>query len=277
MVDLHCHSTYSDGTMKPERLLRYAKELGVEVLALTDHDTVKGIDDFLSHDTDVIRVPGVEISVDEKGTFHLVGLFIDHKDSALRTSLDKLITARRERNEKMFKKLSGIIGEEVREEDISDGNEGEIGRPHIAQFLLNKRVVLSRQEAFDKYLAKGRPVYVEKFKMTFEAANKMIQDAGGISILAHPLELKLNRDEYPAYLAGLKERGLDGIEVYCSSNEPADAEFFRKIADDNGLQISAGSDYHGENKAGIMPGSGKGAFEPGFEIYQNLLDYKQSR
>jgi len=278
MIDLHCHSTYSDGTKSPAELLAYAERLGVEVLALTDHDTVSGIDDFFSVESNIEKLAGTEISIElEKGTFHLVGLMLDHKERVLVETLDKLKQYRRERNVDILKSASELLGYEVQVSDVTYENVGEISRPHIARFLVSKGVVKDIPEAFEKYLAKGAPLYHPKKRLYFEEAAEMIKGAGGLSILAHPKTLKLERDEYLPFIKDLKDKGLDALEVYSSDHDKDDFAFFNDIASKLDLGISGGSDYHGENKAGVQLGTGKGEFRLEREIYENLLKLKEGK
>ncbi|MGE4317949.1 MAG: PHP domain-containing protein [Deferribacterales bacterium] len=277
MIDMHCHSVYSDGTFTPAKLLELAEKVGVEALALTDHDTVDGLDDFFSHTTKVERVAGTEISIDyDKGTFHLVGLFMDHKEKNLNDILDGLKHARRTRNEKIVKSVSALLGREVSLDDISDGNMGELGRPHIAKYLIKQKVVSNMQEAFDKYLGKGQPLYADKARLGFEKAAEMIHGAGGIAVLAHPVSLKLTDDEMLPFLKDCKDKGLDAIEVYCSEVLPERQPFFKNIADSLGLGISAGSDFHGDNKLKIGLGTGSGHLNTPYSVFEKLkeLAYK---
>lgn len=271
MIDLHCHSTYSDGTFSPKMLLEYAYKRGVEVLALTDHDTVDGLDDFFSHETSVERVAGTELSIDyDKGTFHLVGLFMDYKDKKLKETLDFLKSARRARNEKIVSSLSGLFGREITLDDISDGNEGELGRPHIAKFLLKNRKVSSIQEAFDKYLAKGMPLYADKARLGFEEAAAVIHGAGGITVLAHPVSLKIEDGQIAGFLGEYKEKGLDAVEVFCSEIPLDKQPFYKSLAEGLGLGISAGSDFHGDNKLKIALGTGPDTLNTPYEYYEKL-------
>lgn len=271
MIDLHCHSTYSDGTFKPKMLLEYAEKRGVEALALTDHDTVDGLPDFFSHETTVERVAGTELSIDyDKGTFHLVGLFLDYKEPKLNETLDFLKSARRARNEKIVKSVSKLFGREITLDDISDGNEGELGRPHIAKFLIKHKKVNTMQEAFDKYLAKGMPMYVDKARLSFEDAVKIIHGAGGIAVLAHPVSLKLSDEEMFVFLKEYKEKGLDAVEVFCSDIPLEKQPFFKEMAEKIGLGISAGSDFHGDNKLKISLGTGPETLNTPYEYYEKL-------
>lgn len=272
MVDLHCHSTFSDGTFTPSKLLSHAKLTGVDVLALTDHDTVDGLDEFFAEDSDVERVAGTEISIDyDPGTFHLVGLFLDRFEPGLNKTLDYLKEERRKRNAVILRQVSNFMGFEVQEHDIAANNEGELGRPHIAKYLIKNRKVDNMQEAFDKYLGKGKPLYADKKRLGFDHAAEVIHGAGGITVLAHPVSLKLPDEEVMEFIRGLRDRGLDAIEVFCSEVSVERQPFYLDIAEKLELGISGGSDFHGDNKLKISMGTGPGHLNNPRYIYDNLL------
>jgi predicted metal-dependent phosphoesterase TrpH len=272
MIDLHTHSVFSDGTMTPEKLIRYAETRGIEALALTDHDTVDGIPDFLSVQTDIALVPGLEISIAyDPGTFHLLGLFVDHKNEYMLKTLSRLQDARKRRNEKIIRSVSELLGRNVTEADISDENEGELGRPHIAKFLMKQGAVSSMNEAFDKYLGKGMPMYVDKERLDFHAAVDIIHEAGGAAILAHPFSLKLDGEKYyRGFIKYLKTLGLDGVEVWCTDTPADQYDTVLDIARENDLVVSGGSDFHGDNKLSVALGTGKGDLNIPFAVYEEL-------
>jgi len=271
MIDLHTHSTFSDGTMKPTKLVSHAESRGVEVLALTDHDTVDGLDEFFAAETSMELVAGVEISVAyEPGAFHLVGLFIDYKDKNLVAGLDRLKRLRRERNIKMCHILSEFMGYEVGLDDLSKFNDGELGRPHIAEFLVKNRKVRNMQEAFDLYLADGKPMCVKKERMEFAEAVELIHGAGGITVLAHPLTLRVEEKRYKPFIEYLKGLGLDAVEVFCSDTPEEKIPMFHEIARELDMGISGGSDYHGDNKLRIGIGRGPGYLETPVSVYHEL-------
>lgn len=255
MIDLHCHSVFSDGTKTPAELVKMADAKRITSLALTDHDTIAGLPDFFSAKGNTERIAGTEISIDfSPGTMHVVGLFINYKDEALRRKLGSLLTARKERNADMLKAVGELVGREVSEADISTDNKGELGRPHIAKFLIKEGVAASMEEAFDQYLGKGKPIYRERKRFNFEESAEMIHAAGGISILAHPFSMRLEKEEYLPYIKGLMDKGLDAVESYCSYHSEDDTAFFNDLAKQLGLPVSAGSDYHGDNKASVKLG-----------------------
>lgn len=264
MIDLHTHSTYSDGTFTPQELLREAARLGLSALALTDHDTIDGVAEFMEWGKHygVVTVPGVEISVDSKlpnnGHLHLLGLFIDPFSTHLQATLRYLLTQRNLRAEKIIHRLNDLNIPVTVEELLAEAGEGAIGRPHVAKILLRRGVVGSIQEAFDVYLAKGKPAYIDQEKLREEAALKLIRDAGGLSILAHPH--LMNYDTFAGArdkILELKKFGLDGFEAYYSGMPREYTEKLLALAGEEGFAVSGGSDFHGLNKDSVRMGSGK--------------------
>jgi len=256
MIDLHTHSTYSDGTFTPEKLCKLAESKGIKILALTDHDTIDGINDFLSCNSKVKKVSGVEISLEIKNaTFHMLGLFIDYKYAPLRENLDKLKTYRNERNKKILRKLSHFFQEEITQEQISNDNKGELGRPHIAKFLIKKGVVSSVGEAFEKYLSKGKIFYESKQKLDTKYAIKLILESGGIPVIAHPVTLNLDKEKFDNFVKQLADIGLKGIEAVCPLHSKEDCNFYIEIAKKYGLIVTGGSDFHGDNKDNVSLGN----------------------
>lgn len=264
MIDLHMHSTYSDGSMTPEELLQEAKRIGLSAIALTDHDTIDGVAEFteLGKQYGITTVPGVEISVDTKlpnnGHMHILGLLIDPYAKDLRDTLNYLLTQRNLRAERIIQKLRDLKVDITMEELLAEAGEGSIGRPHVARILLRKGAVSSIQEAFDVYLAKGKPAYMDKEKLGESDALKMIHDAGGLAILAHAHLMHYDTfAEAREKILELKGLGLDGFEVYYSGMPPEYTDNLLKLAEEEGFLISGGSDFHGANKEHIFMGSGK--------------------
>ncbi|MCA1926977.1 MAG: PHP domain-containing protein [Calditerrivibrio sp.] len=255
MVDLHCHSNFSDGTLNPEEILKLAEKIGLNALALTDHDTVDGIDIFMNGNSKVKRIPGVEISVDyDDGTFHMVGLFIDYNNKDLLSSLEQLKKFRKERNVIIINMLSELLGRVVDIGEIDCEAYGELGRPHIAKFMRREGIVSSIEEAFDKYLGKGKKIYVDKKRLSVEDSIRLIKSAGGLSILAHPVTLGKDDRFNLNFFRNLKDMGLDGIESFCSLHSEIFSKKYLNIAKELELLVSAGSDFHGENKDSVYLG-----------------------
>ncbi len=263
MIDLHMHSTYSDGSQTPEELFQEARSLGLTAIALTDHDTIEGVPEFvaLGKKYGITAVPGVEISVDTKlpnnGHMHILGLLIDPLHKPLRNTLNFLQEQRNIRAQKIIRKLNELNLPVTMAELMEEAGEGSIGRPHVAKILLRKGYVSSIQEAFDLYLAKGKPAYMDKVKLGETEAVKMIHDARGLAILAHPHLMNYDTFEEAAErILELKTLGLDGFEVYYSGMPREYTEKLLALAEKHNFAISGGSDYHGRNKDRVKMGSG---------------------
>ncbi len=273
-IDLHTHSKASDGTLSPTELVVRARDLGLKALGLTDHDTVEGLDEALGAGKSLgfQVVPGVEISVrvPTSGSMHLLGYFIDHQNSALLDRLLRLQQSRKDRNPQIIEKLNRLgLQITLREvEDVSGG--GQTGRPHIASVLQAKGYVSGIQDAFDRYLKKGAPAHVPKYRFEPEIAFRMIHEAGGVSSLAHPYTLAEDFGELERWIKKFKELGLGGIEVYYSEHSPGQTRFYKDLARRYGLAQTGGSDFHGANKPEIELGIGKGGLEIPYELLRDL-------
>ena len=279
MIDLQMHSTFSDGSCTPTELVNEAKKLNLTAIALTDHDTIEGVPEFLEagREMDLITVPGVEISVDTKlpnnGHMHILGLFIDPYSRKLKDTLDFLRTQRNLRAEKIINQLNKLNVSITLQELQKEAGEGSIGRPHVAKILVRKGVVSSLQEAFDIYLKKGAPAYVDKVKLGEVDAIRMIKDAGGLAILAHPH--LMNYDSFAETrqkILDLRELGLDGFEVFYSGMPKEFSQALLELAEEYDFAISGGSDYHGTNKEDIAMGTGKSDLNIPDEIYYRLRE-----
>uniref|UniRef100_A0A7C4NPU5 PHP domain-containing protein n=1 Tax=Thermodesulfobacterium geofontis TaxID=1295609 RepID=A0A7C4NPU5_9BACT len=273
MIDLHTHSTASDGTFSPEELVYLAKKEKIQALALTDHDTIDGLKPAYNtaKDLDLPFLCGVEISIkfEGPGHFHLLGYFLEPEIPKINDTLLKLKKAREERNKKMIEKLNNL-GIEITLEELKEIAQGEIGRPHIANLLVKKGIVKSFEEAFQKYLKKGALAYVPKALLLPEEGIKLILEAKGIPVLAHPITLKLNLLELKKYIKLLKNFGLMGIEVFYPEHTIDFTKFLIECAKELGLLLTGGSDFHGENKPDIKLGKGLNNLNVPFECYKNL-------
>lgn len=256
LLDLHTHSTASDGSETPAYLLQQAGARGFEVLSITDHDTVEAYDDISPADVpaDVVLVPGVEISAESPGTLHILGYGIDTGNAALRNALEELQSFRAHRNEQMIANMQKL-GFAITMEDLRAvaGNE-IVGRPHFARLMYEKGYVESFQEAFDRYLKKGAPLYMNKRRLDPERSIRLIRDAGGIAVMAHPYQTKLEGDELRDLVAWLAGKGLQGIEAFYSLHTPELTETYLGYAAEFGLMVTAGSDFHGTAKPEIRLG-----------------------
>ena len=244
-VDLHLHSTASDGRFSPAELVRKAATEGLSVIALTDHDTVGGIDAALEAAKSfpgLRLIPGIEISTDApKGEVHILGYFIDHTDTNFQAALDKMRNSRRERARQIVTRLEEM-GRPIDWERVCEiAGGGTIGRPHIAQALLEKGHIESFREAFEKYISRDGPAYVEREKVTPSGAVEMVIEARGLPVLAHPLTIP----EPEEMVINLKKVGLIGIEAYYASYPAEDIERLVSIADRHDLIATGGTDFHG--------------------------------
>ena len=295
-IDLHCHSTASDGRLTPAQLIDRAHEVGLKAIALTDHDTLAGLGTFhtCGKKLGIETISGVEVSADyEKGTMHIVGLFIDTQHQAFRAFLKQLADGRKVRNPQIVNRLNelglAITMEEVETEaGVIDAGVGggaidkSIGRPHIAAVMIKKGFVKTKQEAFDKYLAKGGQAYFTRFVASPEDSIGQIHSAGGLAILAHPPYLKAaNDDEMDAIVGDLKKKGLDGIEVHYSTHTPEQTALCAKLAQKYDLVPSGGSDFHGEvGRSGrsVELGSGiDGKLSIPYEVLEKLKERRARR
>jgi len=246
-ADLHVHTNASDGRLDPQEVVRLAVEIGLNAIAITDHDTVGGIAAALETArafTSFIVIPGVEINTDvPDGEVHILGYFLDYTDERLESTLQKLRNARWVRAQEMVTKLSklGMNIEWSRVEELARGKA--ICRPHIAQALLEKGYISCEKEAFDKYIGHGGPAYVERYKLSPVEAVKLIIMARGLPVLAHPADI----NELDHLIRELKEAGLVGIEVYYRDYDSATINRLLDIANRYSLIATGGTDYHGFN------------------------------
>ncbi|MCF8035097.1 MAG: PHP domain-containing protein [Desulfarculaceae bacterium] len=275
LIDLHTHSTASDGTLSPAALAAEAARAGLAAVALTDHDTVEGLPEFLSaaRPDGPELVPGVEISTQRPGggPMHLVGLWVDPHDPGLSEGLAWMQQARLERNPKIAAKLQGL-GLDITLEEVAALASGQVGRPHFAQALVEKGLVNNTSEAFSRYLKRGAPGYVEKERMSPEQALSLIRGAGGLPVLAHPALLEMSPAVLEALLLRLKEHGLEALEAHYSQHDAAQVRSFKGLAARLGLAVSGGSDFHGANKPDIRLGVGMGTLRAPKELLAGLKE-----
>jgi predicted metal-dependent phosphoesterase TrpH len=247
-IDLHTHSSYSDGSLSPRELVQLAKEKKLRAIALTDHDTVAGLKEAAAAgvELDVEVVPGVEISAQyPPGTMHILGYYLNPAHPDLLEALKKLQQARADRNPKIIQRLQAL-GLDISTNEVLDLSAGQVGRPHIAKALVNKGYASSIDEAFSRYLKKGAVAYVEKFRFPPDEAIDIIRKAGGIAVLAHPFTLGINKpDELALLVQELAEVGLEGIEVFYPGHTKEMVVIYEEVAARLGLVCTGGSDFHG--------------------------------
>lgn len=241
-TDLHMHTNYSDGFHSPEKLVEMANRREIKILSLTDHDNVNGIDEALNHAKkfDIEVIPGVEISTDIRDTeVHILGYFIDPNNEDLEHYLHFFRDERYKRAVRMVKKLN-ILGLDIKIEDVMEfARNSAVGRPHIAQALLAKGQVKSFFEAFYKYIGNHAPAYERKVHLSPQSAFKIINDAGGLSFIAHPGNMP------EILIKELIDAGVDGIEVIHPSHSPEQVRYYRGIVNEYFLLECGGSDFHG--------------------------------
>jgi len=261
MIDLHTHSTFSDGSLTPEELVARAREVGLTAMALTDHDSTGGVGRFMAAcaAAGLDGIPGVEISADVKrGTLHMLGYLIDPREPTLQAALRRIREGRAERNAEILKKLNALGLALTWAEVLRHAGEEVVGRVHFAQAMVAKGHVTSKEAAFDRYLAKGSPAYASRFRFSPADSIAAIHAAGGLAVLSHPFTLELGRPALRECVTGLAAVGLDGIEAYYSEHTPVQTDEYRGLAAALNLVVTGGSDFHGTPNPAVALGSGFG-------------------
>ncbi|HEX9023009.1 MAG TPA: PHP domain-containing protein [Geobacteraceae bacterium] len=249
-VDLHVHSSYSDGIHKPAELVRMAADRGLRAIALTDHDSVDGVDEALTagERLGVEVIPGIELSVSFRGyrDVHLLGYLIDHRDPAFAARLREFRKTRAERGRAIIDRINARLTREKRKnieyDEVLAVAGGTIGRPHIARVLMAKGYVHGIQDAFDRYL---EPCYVPKYQIPMAEALSLVRRIGGVAVLAHPPSITADRATLGGMIGELAGMGLDGVEVFANMCYKVEINFFNDLAERLGLVATGGSDYHG--------------------------------
>lgn len=262
MIDLHAHSNASDGSLSPAALVELGAGVGLTALALTDHDTVAGIDEAAraASGRKVRFVPGIELSAAlEGGTLHFVGLFVDHAHGAIAAALAEVLRMREERNARLVARLAEV-GMPVTLDEAAGAAGGEIvGRPHFAAKLVEKGHAASLAEVFAKLLGRGGAAHVFKERLSPQTCIEVIRAAGGAPILAHPDQTNRRGAQLDALVAELKGCGLVGLESHCASYTSQTRHDLGQLAARHGLLRSGGSDFHGAPKPDIRLGRGFGS------------------
>jgi len=283
-IDLHIHSTASDGSLSPADIIDHAQKLNLAAIAITDHDSIAGSKAALQ-----IGIPpslhfltGVEISAAHpsffpgSGSFHILGYDINLDNRNLNRALRKLQDARKNRNPEILNRLKKLGFQISLEEVAQEVGEGQLGRPHIAYTMLKKGFVASIEEAFDKYLGTKRPAYVDKYRIECEQAIRIIRAAGGIPVLAHPALLNIeDNQKLDALLQNLMKIGLAGIEVYYPGHSPQQIRQYTELAGKYDLLMTGGTDFHGAIMPEIKMGSGSGDLFVPFNLYKELMNAKK--
>ncbi len=270
-IDLHLHTTHSDGSFSTREVMAFAKQAGLTALAITDHDIVEGIPEAtaIGAELGIEVVPGVEISSRlGESELHILGYFMNWTDPLFAQRLSTLRDSRHQRNPKIVQRLNELGISMTYDEVRALAGTESVGRPHIARLLMEKKVVTSAKEAFDRYLANGRPAFVDRELPKPAEAVQWIREAGGVPVLAHPTWVRTSADGLRTLVRELKAAGLGGIEVHYSTHTPSQTTEYLELAKQCGLLVTGGSDFHGVTKPDIEVGIGRGQLK----ISEKLLD-----
>ena len=251
-IDLHLHTTASDGALTPGDLVREARAHGLECIAVTDHDSTNGIEEATAEGQrlGVQVIPGIEMSTDiPRAEVHVLGYYLDYQDQQFQVLLRQLREGRKERAEKMVAKLAEMGLPLPWERVLEVAGSGSVGRPHVAQVMLECGYVSSLAEAFTDYIGRNAPAYVERYKLTPAEAVQMILGVGGLPVLAHPAEVVTLSQVLPDLTAA----GLVGLECYYFGYSPGAVEGLVALADERGLVPTGGTDFHGRDTTGQGP------------------------
>ncbi len=274
-IDLHTHSTASDGSLTPLELVQQAVSLQIEVLALTDHDTVEGLDEFgfEGKRSGIVTLSGIELSVDYGGgSLHLLGYGFHHDDILLKSVLIDLKKSRHTRNKMIINRLQEIGYDITFERVLQFARNGVMGRPHIAAELVKSGQVESISEAFSKLLRRGSSAYFERRRLSLIEACDLIHQAGGATIWAHPGLHGKNLNSLIGRLPEWKKSGLDGIETDYSAHSISQRDELRRIASNHHMVVTGGSDFHGIYRPGVEMGQGPQGEQVGDECYFQLSE-----
>lgn len=259
LIDLHVHTSCSDGTLTPEEVVATALDLQLAAIAITDHDTAVGVARAKAavQENPLEILSGIEISAEWLNKeIHILGLDLDPDHPALKNYQDEFLREKEERNRKIAEKITAV-GCPVTPEEIQERFPGAVlGRPHYARFMMEKGFVTSVNAAFNQYLGDHGPCYVSRRRISASDAVKLILDCGGHPVLAHPLQYGFSKDRLESLVNYLKDFGLEGIECYYSRYTATDSAKLIKMAGRHGLFVTGGSDFHGGNKPEIALGSG---------------------
>ncbi|MDY0132273.1 MAG: PHP domain-containing protein [Desulforegulaceae bacterium] len=281
MIDLHIHTTASDGVYSPKEILEMASDLDLEAISITDHDTIEGSKQALElkgkNFPDILT--GVEISSTAPkkfkipGSVHLLGYRFDPEDQSLEDELVLLRNSRKNRNPLIVEKLKEQ-GIEISMESLEQfSGDVQIGRAHLGRYLFEKGYVENVEQAFQKYLGKGKPCYVDKYKIPIKKAIEKIKSAGGVPVIAHPgLIDSYEKDDFRKFFEYLKELGLEGIEVFYPGHSKSLRSFFLNETKRLGLLSTGGSDFHGYKNEGLVLGRGRNNLNIPYSVYKSIIE-----
>jgi len=273
-IDLHTHTTASDGTCSPTELVKLASEVGLEAIAVTDHDTLSGLDEAQAAGQlfGVEVIPGCELSLELEegiGWLHMVALWVPQDAKSLNDAFEWVIERRRNRNHEIVEQLRKQ-GISITYEAVAARAEGTVGRPHFAQELVSLGVASDVKEAFRVWIGDYGRAYVPKRKLKPKQALDILNEIGATSILAHPFALNMKPQDVDELLGKLKAMGLDGIEVYYSEHSDVEVKRYKELAEKHDLLLSGGSDFHGTNKPHIALGKGRGKLDVPSELLEKM-------
>lgn len=279
LIDLHTHTTASDGSDTPAEVVRKAADLGLIAVAITDHDTVAGLDEgeeeSKRHSIEFIR--GCELSANcDYGSVHILGLWLPKEHAIYAEKFTALQTCRNTRNRKIIEKLQSL-GINISYEEVIAVSGGEaIGRPHIANVLIQHGEVATSREAFDRYLARGKAAYVAREGLSPQDAVKLLASIGATVSIAHPMLISCTDAELNDIVADMRAVGLHAIEAYHSSHSESDVRHCVDLARRHGLVLSGGSDYHGTHKPYIALGRGRGGLRVAWHVLEALKEQRRA-
>jgi len=294
MVDLHTHSNISDGELSPEKLIEEAVKLKLRAIALTDHDTINGLEiaKNAAKQHNIYLIPGIEINIDWNGSrsghdvpglgpggeFHLLGLGINSPSQAFIAAVDELARRREARNREILNRMCELslikvsevdeVWEELKKITGVTGIKNSMGRPHFAAFLIRRKIVTNVKQAFSRYLGAGKPLYVPKAGLIFSEAVSLIRESGGLPILAHPISLFVAWGRLPGLIKSLKDMGLMGLEAWHPTAKQNSCRRLESLAQSLGLYITEGSDFHGS----LIPDRKLGYSSKGRRIKESILE-----
>lgn len=258
MIDLHTHTTFSDGTYTPEEIIKLCYKRNLKAIAITDHDTTEGIKYArdIAKELNIELIEGIEFSADYKGIeIHVLGYFLDIENKELLNLLEDLKISRDDRNKELIKKLNDI-GLDISFDYVKSlSNGGLITKAHFAKAIVKKGYAKTNNEAFSLYLGRGKPAYVPRVLISYKEAIDYILNAGGIPVLAHPMIYKLSDKDIEIAIKDLKEAGLKGIECYYPSNTLSQTNLLVSLSKKYDLKVTGGSDFHGENRPNVILGN----------------------
>lgn len=274
-LDLHLHTTHSDGSFTPTEVVGFAHKAGVTALAITDHDITTGVPEAIiaGQQLGIEVIPGIEISsIFGESELHILGYFLDWQDTKLRERLTTLRESRHRRNPKIIERLQALGIDITYDEVRTRAGTDSVGRPHIARVLMEKEVVTSAKEAFDRFLAEGKPAYVPRDLPSPAEAIQWIKAAKGLAVLAHPTWVRTTDGMLTDLVRQLKADGLDGVEVHYSTHTARQTREYLAMAKQLGLLTTGGSDFHGLTKPDIEVGIGKGTLHIPDSLLHKLKD-----